>query len=309
MTGEVVTLVVDASGSRLDLFLASRLAGYSRSRLQGLIKDGYVKVGDEVILKPSLLLVQGQEIEVRIPPTVPSGIDGEQIPLDIIYENDDLMIINKPAGMVVHPSPGHPSGTLVNAALGYDPDMEGVGGEIRPGIVHRLDKDTSGIIVIAKNGKTLAFLQEQFKLRKVEKTYLALVDGIPPTKSGRIEAAIGRDPAHRKQMAVLPEGKGRAAVTEYKTLESFKNFTLLEVHPFTGRTHQIRLHLKLLGNPIVGDTIYGHKHPSLPISRQFLHAVRLKIPLSPRDPARIFEAPLPRDLEQALYEIRKKESK
>jgi 23S rRNA pseudouridine1911/1915/1917 synthase len=282
---------------------------FSRSRLQGLIKDGFVKIEGEVVVKPSIVVTQGQKIDVRIPPTEPSGIEGEQIPLDIVFENDDLIIINKPAGMVVHPSAGHPSGTLVNAALGYDPDMEGVGGELRPGIVHRLDKDTSGLIVIAKNGRTLAYLQEQFKLRKVEKTYLALVDGTPPTKTGRIEASIGRDSAHRKQMAILPEGKGRTAVTEYKTLESFKNFTLLEVHPFTGRTHQIRLHLKLLGNPIVGDTVYGHKHPSVTISRQFLHATRLKINLAPNDLPRIFEAPLPEDLEQVLFEVRKRDAK
>jgi 23S rRNA pseudouridine1911/1915/1917 synthase len=309
LSDKVVNLVGDASGNRLDLFLTSKLAEFSRSRLQGLIKDGFVKVDGEIVIKPSIVISEGQEVQVRIPPTEPSGIEGEQIPLDIIFENDDLIIINKPAGMVVHPSAGHPSGTLVNAALGYDPDMEGVGGELRPGIVHRLDKDTSGLIVIAKNGRTLAYLQEQFKLRKVEKTYLALVDGTPPTKSGRIEASIGRDSAHRKQMAILPDGKGRAAVTEYKTLESFKDFTLLEVHPFTGRTHQIRLHLKLLGNPIVGDTVYGHKHPSQPITRQFLHATRLKIHLTPNDPPRIFEAPLPSDLKLVLDDIRKGSSK
>jgi 23S rRNA pseudouridine1911/1915/1917 synthase len=309
LSERVVNLVADSSGNRLDLFLASNMPEFSRSRLQGLIKDGFVKIEGEVVVKPSIVVTQGQKIDVRIPPTEPSGIQGEQIPLDIVFENDDLIIINKPAGMVVHPSAGHPSGTLVNAALGYDPDMEGVGGELRPGIVHRLDKDTSGLIVIAKNGRTLAYLQEQFKLRRVEKTYLALVDGTPPTKTGRIEASVGRDPAHRKQMAILPEGKGRTAVTEYKTLESFKNFTLLEVHPFTGRTHQIRLHLKLLGNPIVGDTVYGHKHPSIPISRQFLHATRLKINLAPNDPPRIFEAPLPEDLEQVLFEVRKRDAK
>jgi len=309
LSERVVNLVADSSGNRLDLFLVSKVPEFSRSRLQGLIKDGFVKMEGEVVVKPSIVVTQGQKIDVRIPPTEPSGIEGEQIPLDIVFANDDLIIINKPAGMVVHPSAGHPSGTLVNAALGYDPDMEGVGGELRPGIVHRLDKDTSGLIVIAKNGRTLAYLQEQFKLRKVEKTYLALVDGTPPTKTGRIEASIGRDPAHRKQMAVLPEGKGRTAITEYKTLESFKNFTLLEVHPFTGRTHQIRLHLKLLGNPIVGDKVYGHKHPSVLISRQFLHATRLKINLAPNDPPRIFEAPLPEDLEQVLFEVRKRDAK
>jgi 23S rRNA pseudouridine1911/1915/1917 synthase len=309
LSNQVIKLVGDESGNRLDLFLVSKLAEFSRSRLQGLIRAGFVLVDGEIVMKPSFVLSAGQKVQVRIPPAEPSGIEGEQIPLDIVFENDDLIIINKPAGMVVHPSAGHPSGTLVNAALGYDPDMEGVGGELRPGIVHRLDKDTSGLIVIAKNGQTLAYLQEQFKLRKVEKTYLALVEGTPPTKSGRIEAAIGRDPAHRKLMAILPEGKGRAAVTEYKTLEGFTDFTLLEVHPFTGRTHQIRLHLKLLGNPIVGDMVYGHKHTSVPITRQFLHANRLKINLGLKDSPRIFEAPLPEDLEKVLNEIRKRGSR
>ena len=309
MKDRVINLSSDSSGKRLDLFLASHLPEYSRSRLQGLIKDGFVQVEGETMVKPGMIVNQRQKIEVRIPPAEPAGIEAEQIPLDIVFENEDLIIINKPAGMVVHPSAGHPSGTLVNAALGYDPDMEGVGGELRPGIVHRLDKDTSGLIVIAKNGRTHAFLQDQFKLRKVEKTYLALVDGIPPTQSGRIEASIGRDPAHRKQMAILPEGKGRSAVTEYKTLESFKKFTLLEVHPFTGRTHQIRLHLKMLGTPIVGDTVYGHKHPSISIQRQFLHAAKLKINLAPNGSQRIFEAPLPKDLERALDEVRERDSK
>ncbi len=309
LSDRVVILFTDASRNRLDLVLTSKLPEFSRSRLQGLIKDGFVKVDDLIVIKPSLVVVEGQKIEVQIPPTEPSGIEGEQIPLNIVFENDDLIIINKPAGMVVHPSAGHPSGTLVNAALGYDPEMEGVGGELRPGIVHRLDKDTSGLIVIAKNGRTHAYLQDQFRLRKVEKTYLALVDGSPPTKSGRIEASIGRDPAHRKQMAILPEGKGRAAVTEYRTLESFMNYTLLEVHPFTGRTHQIRLHMKMLGNPIVGDMVYGHKHPSITIPRQFLHAARLKIQLTPNDPPRFFEAPLPEDLERVLIEVRKRDSK
>ncbi|MDO9302851.1 MAG: RluA family pseudouridine synthase, partial [Anaerolineales bacterium] len=246
----------------------------------------------------------GAEIEVRVPPPVPSSLVGEDIPLDIIFENDDLIVVNKPAGMVVHPAAGHDSGTLVHAVLGYDPDMEGIGGEERPGLVHRLDKETSGLIVLAKNERAHRWLQDQFRLRTVEKTYLALVDGKPPTPTGRVEASIGRDPSHRKKMAIVPEGKGRESVSEYKTLESFKEHTLLEFHPFTGRTHQIRLHCQFLGCPIVGDSIYGKKHISVEINRHFLHAARLKIVLPNETSPRVFEAELPDELKRVLEEVR-----
>jgi 23S rRNA pseudouridine1911/1915/1917 synthase len=309
LTDLVKSFISDTSGKRLDVLLASILTDYSRSRLAGLIRDGFVTVDGQPVVKPGFMTNLGQKIEVRIPPATPSDIQPENIALDIVFENDDLMIINKPAGMVVHPSAGHWSGTLANAALGYAPDIEGVGGEQRPGIVHRLDKDTSGLIVVAKNERAHRNLQDQFRTRQVEKVYLALVDGVPPTRTGRIEAPIGRDPAHRKQMAIVSEGKGREAVTEYKTLESFRKHTLLEVHPHTGRTHQIRLHLKLLGTPIVGDSLYGHRHPSISIQRQFLHAARLTITLKPGEIARIFEAPLPADLEIALNEVRTNETK
>jgi 23S rRNA pseudouridine1911/1915/1917 synthase len=209
-------------------------------------------------------------------------------------------VINKPAGMVVHPSAGHETGTLVHAVLGYAPGIEGIGGEERPGIVHRLDKETSGLILVAKNERAHRFLQDQFRLRQVEKVYLALVDGAPPTPSGRVEAPIGRDPAHRMKMAIQPPGKGRAAVSEYRTLESLGEHTLLEVHPLTGRTHQIRLHCAFLNCPIVGDTIYGRRHRTLPIKRHFLHALRLSVKLPGEETPRTFEAPLPGDLKELL---------
>jgi 23S rRNA pseudouridine1911/1915/1917 synthase len=241
---------------------------------------------------------------VEIPPTAPSGLMAEEIPLDIVFENEDLLVINKPAGMVVHPAVGHSSGTLVNAVLGYDPEIEGIGGEERPGLVHRLDKETSGLIVLAKNDTAHNWLQDQFRLRKVEKTYLALVDGKPPTPSGRVEAAIGRDPSHRKRMAIVSAKKGREAVSEYKTLETFKEHTLLEFHPLTGRTHQVRLHCAFLGCPIVGDKVYGRKSPSLKIDRHYLHAFRLKIILPGENEPRFFEAPLPDELEKVLISLR-----
>lgn len=288
---------------RLDKFLVGRLPEFSRSRLQGLIEDGFVDVDGSPARKSGQMIEPGQRVIIRIPPPAPVGLIPEDIPLDIIFENDDLIVINKPAGMVVHPAAGHASGTLVNAVLGYDPDLEGIGGEERPGLVHRLDKETSGLIVLAKNERAHRWLQDQFRLRHVVKTYLALVDGRPPTPSGRVEAPIGRDPSHRKKMAVRPSGKGREAVSEYKTLETFRAHSLLEFHPLTGRTHQIRLHCAFLGCPIVGDKIYGHKNPSVEIKRHFLHAHRLKIALPGEKHARTFEAALPEELRVVLEEV------
>ena len=292
------------SAERLDKFLVSRLPEFSRARLQGLIADGFVLVNGEPAKKSGQMLEAGAAVEIRIPPPVPSGLIPENIPLDIIFENDDLLVVNKPAGMVVHPAAGHDSGTLVHAVLGYDPDIEGIGGEERPGVVHRLDKETSGLILLAKNDNAHHWLQDQFRLRQVEKTYLALVDGAPPTPAGRVEAAIGRDPSHRKQMAVLPPGKGRESVSEYKTLEKFRHHTLLEFHPLTGRTHQIRLHCAFLGCPIVGDKVYGRRTPTLEIKRHFLHAAKLKIILPGEKQARTFEAPLPEELMDVLTRLR-----
>jgi 23S rRNA pseudouridine1911/1915/1917 synthase len=290
---------------RLDKFLVGLLQEFSRSRIQGLIADGFVDVDGRAAKKAGQTLESGSNVTIRIPPSAPMELLAEDIPLDIIFENDDLLVINKPAGMVVHPAVGHTSGTLVNAVLGYDPDIEGIGGEERPGVVHRLDKATSGLILLAKNERAHRWLQDQFRLRKVDKTYLALVDGRPPTPSGRVEAHIGRDPSHRKRMAVVPESRGREAISEYRTVEEFKAHTLLEFHPLTGRTHQIRLHCAFLKCPIVGDEVYGRKKPSLEIGRHFLHAFRLKIVLPGEKDQRIFEAPLPDDLVEVLDTLRK----
>jgi len=249
-------------------------------------------------------LDMGETVQVRIPPPEPTALEPEAIPLSILFENDDLMVVDKPAGMVVHPGIGHPHGTLVQAALAHAPSMAGIAGEGRPGVVHRLDKDTSGLILLAKNDNAHRWLQEQFRSRQVQKIYLALVDGHPPTPAGRIEAPIGRDTAQRKQMAVVPSEKGRQAVSEYHTLESFAHHALLEVHPITGRTHQIRLHLRFLGCPVAGDSVYGLRKPSLPLKRHFLHATRLTIRLPSEDTPRTFEAPLPEELNQVLLVLR-----
>jgi 23S rRNA pseudouridine1911/1915/1917 synthase len=291
---------------RLDKFLVELLQEFSRSRIQGLIADGFVDVNGHAAKKAGQTLESGFNVTVRIPPPAPTDLIAENIPLDIVFENDDLIVVNKPAGMVVHPAAGHASGTLVNAILGYEPNIEGIGGAERPGVVHRLDKETSGLILLAKNERAHRWLQDQFRLRKVEKTYLALVDGKPPTPSGRIEAYIGRDPSHRKQMAIVSESRGRETISEYKTVESFANHTLLEFHPLTGRTHQIRLHCAFLGCPIVGDEVYGRKKPTVEIGRHFLHAYRLKIVLPGEKESRFFEAPLPAELEQVLVSLRNK---
>jgi len=285
---------------RLDHYLVERLPEFSRSRLQALIKEGFVLIDNVPAKKAGQKLESGSQVEIRIPPPAPTKLVGEDIPLDIVFENNDLLVVNKPAGMVVHPSAGHDTGTLVHAVLGYEPDIEGIGGEERPGVVHRLDKETSGLILLAKNDRAHHWLQDQFRLRKVEKTYLALVDGAPPTPSGRVEAPVGRDPSHRKKMAIMPPGKGREAVSEYITLESFKEHTLLEFHPHTGRTHQIRLHCLFLGCPIVGDKVYGHRKQSIELDRHFLHAAKLKIILPGEESAKTFEAPLPGKLQEIL---------
>jgi 23S rRNA pseudouridine1911/1915/1917 synthase len=289
---------------RLDKFLVSRLPEFSRTRLQSLIKDGLVSVDGLPAHKAGQVLVPPARILLSLPPPAPSSLVPEDIPLAIVFEDDDLMVVDKPAGMVVHPAAGHSAGTLVHAALAHAPQMEGVGGERRPGVVHRLDRDTSGLILLAKNDQAHRWLQDQFRLHRVSKVYLALVDGRPPTPVGRIEAPVGRDPHRRKQMAIVRDGKGRQAASEYRTLEQFPDHTLLEVRPVTGRTHQIRLHLAFIGCPVAGDAVYGRRHPSLPLARQFLHAASLVIRLPGADKPTTFQSPLPPELSSLLDLLR-----
>ncbi len=289
---------------RLDKVLVSRLPEFSRSRLQALIKAGAVQVDRQIVTKTGTMVEPGSLVQVVIPQIQPSELSPEAIPLDIVFENRDLILINKPAGMVVHPSAGHDTGTLVHAVLAYAPNLEGVGGEQRPGIVHRLDKETSGLILVAKNDRAHRFLQEQFRRREVKKMYLTLVDGKPPTPEGKIDAPIARDSVQRKRMAVVPPGKGRNAVTDYYTRESFNNHTLLEVFPLTGRTHQIRLHMAFINCPVVGDRVYGRRKPSLQINRHFLHAARISLRLPGENETRTFEAGLPDELLTILAVLR-----
>jgi 23S rRNA pseudouridine1911/1915/1917 synthase len=288
---------------RLDKFLVVCLPEFSRTRIQNLIKEGCVTIDGVLPHKSGQILEAQAAVQVLIPAVKPGEIQAEAFPLDVIFENDDLMVVNKPAGMVVHPSAGHATGTLVHAALAHAPQMQGVGGEQRPGVVHRLDKDTSGLILLAKNDRAHRFLQEQFRERKIEKVYLALVDGKPPTPSGRIEAPVGRDLRSRKKMSVVPPDKGRQAISEYKQIRQFRSHTLVEVHPLTGRTHQIRLHMAFLGCPVTGDAVYGNRHPTIPLGRHFLHAARLTLRLPGEDGSRSFEAPLPQELVAALEDL------
>jgi 23S rRNA pseudouridine1911/1915/1917 synthase len=294
----------DSQSRRLDHFLVDHLPEHSRSYLQSLIDNGHVKVDGKVAHKSGLKLDGYHEVELHLPPPEPSHLVPEEIPLDIIYEDDNVILVNKPAGMVVHPSAGHKQGTLVHAILAHDPEIEGVGGVQRPGLIHRLDKETSGLIVLAKNDLSHRFIQEQFNNRKVDKRYIALVDGAPPTPEGRVEASIGRDPIHRQRMAIVIHDKGRIAVSEYHTVETFDEYTLLRVKILTGRTHQIRLHMAFIKCPVVGDTVYGYKRPTLPISRHFLHAETLGFYLPGEKNIRMFTASLPNELEEILETLR-----
>lgn len=302
---QVSFTVQEKTPQRLDKVLLAYLPELSRARWQGLIKDGFVSINGVIARKGGQMVQSGDTITANIPPLPPTQLEPEPIPLNILYEDTHLLVIDKPAGMVVHPAAGHERGTLVNAVLAHAPEIEGVGSEGRPGVVHRLDKDTSGILLMAKDERTHRWLQDQFRLRKAEKIYLALVDGKPPTPKGRIEAPIGRSSEDRKRMAILPPDKGRAAISEYRTLEVFPHHTLLEVHPLTGRTHQIRLHLQFIGCPVVGDRVYGRQKPTLPISRHFLHAHRLSITLMGETKPRTFESPLPNDLKDVLETLRR----
>ncbi len=289
---------------RLDKFLVRELEGYSRSYIQKIINAGGVSIEGFPVYKKSERISPGTEIEVIIPEAEDTQLQGEDIPLDIIFENDDLIAVNKPAGMVVHPALGHTTGTLVQAVLGYAPEIEGVGGVKRPGLVHRLDQDTSGVIILAKNDRAHQFLQNQFRERQVDKEYLTLVDGRPPTPNGRVEVAIGRDPKYRQRMAPALERDGKEAISEYFTLEEFPKHTYLRVKILTGRTHQIRVHLNFLGCPVVGDTVYGRKKPSIQVDRQFLHAFRLSIILPGEEDKHLFEAPLAGELEEILNQLK-----
>jgi 23S rRNA pseudouridine1911/1915/1917 synthase len=286
-------------GERLDRFLAIKEGDMSRVQIAGLVTRGLVTV-DGVITKASHRLKGGEVVEVVVAPLPPTSLTPQDIPIVAVYEDEDVLVVDKPAGMVVHPAPGHPLGTLVNALLSRLSDLDGVGEELRPGIVHRLDKDTSGLIVVAKSSQAHWYISQQMKERAVRKVYIALVKGAVEPPEGIIRGNIGRDHRNRKRMTVVE--RGREAETAYRVLERLPRYTLVEASPKTGRTHQIRVHLSSLGYPLVGDHLYGGRDPHL--ARQFLHAHTLGFRLPGSGMYAEFTAPLPADLEAVLAQLR-----
>jgi len=302
--GDDVIVFNSNNSERLDKFLCTMFPECSRSHIQRLINEGYVLLNGNTPKKTGIFLEKNDEVIIHFPEPEPLGIQPENIPLNIIYEDSNVVVVNKPAGMVVHPSAGHQSGTLVHALLGQNPFLEGIGGKHRPGIVHRLDKNTSGIIIVAKNEKSHQWLQRQFKARLVDKIYFALVDGHPKTPSGKIIAPIQRHKVHRKKLDVAPEGSGKMAETDYSIIRSYHAHTFLEVRPLTGRTHQIRVHLSSIGIPVAGDTFYGKKNPTIDLNRHFLHAGQLNIFLPGEKQKKVFKVPLPEDLSNVLSNLK-----
>lgn len=296
----------EQTGRRLDVGLGLLCPDLSRSRIQSLIRDGHVRLNGTPA-KPSQKLSATMVIELEVPAPVPVAVTPEAIPLDVLYEDADILALNKPAGLVVHPAAGHASGTLVNALLAHCPDLGGIGGELRPGIVHRLDRDTTGVMVVAKHAQALQSLVNQFRHRQVLKEYLALVWGRFEPPAGRIETLIGRSPRNRKTMSATP-AVGRPAVTVYRTLERFAAASLLSLRIETGRTHQIRVHMAFKGHPVIGDTQYGRQHPgrlpgAMP-ARQMLHAHQLTLAHPRTGVAMTCTAPLPADFENLLSELK-----
>jgi 23S rRNA pseudouridine1911/1915/1917 synthase len=298
-----LTVTPADAGQRLDRFLAESLPAFSRSRLQTLIRDGFVKVNGKPA-RPRDLVRGGDTLEWREPEITKIDAQPEPIDLDILFEDDDLLVINKPAGLVVHPGAGHQTHTLVNALLAHCKNLSGIGGKERPGIVHRLDKDTTGALVIAKNDATHRDLAKQFADRTTGKVYLALVAGTPRKSFGTIEAPIARHPVHRKKMSVAQRA-GRTAKTEYRVLSEGRasarpdSVSLVECTIHTGRTHQIRVHLHHLGHPVLGDKLYAGKRAGN-FSRQMLHAWKLSFRHPRTGKTMNFTAPIPHDLEAVL---------
>ena len=308
-----VDVTLDQDGSRLDAFLTTVLPGHSRSQIQKLIKDGHV-TGPGKVIRASTAVRAGQTFTIDLPSPVEPKALPEDLPLTILYEDKDVVVIDKPAGMVVHPAAGHSSGTLVNALLFHVDDLSGIGGELRPGIVHRLDRGTSGVMIAAKNDSAHKELARQFHDREIEKEYIALVWGLVQ-QGRRIDAPIGRDPTDRRKMSTRAR-RSRSAVTRVTKAEHLRGVSLLHVAIATGRTHQIRVHLNAIGHPIVGDQTYGGVHRRVAndvravqrLQRPFLHAANIAF-VHPTEQRRLeFSAPLPADLQSVLDEIRDRQN-
>lgn len=297
---EILSFVVppEGIGARLDAWLAMQCEGFSRSRIQGLIRAERMRVNGTVVVRSACKVEPGAVVTLAIPPPVPAEPQPEDIPLSIVYEDDHIIVVDKPAGLVVHPAPGHLDGTLVNALLHHCPNLEGIGGVARPGIVHRLDQDTSGLMIVAKTEAAMRTLTKEFASHaNIRKTYLAIVHGAPTPPEGRIENLIGRCPWDRKKMAIV-ERNGKIAVTNYRTRSAGRR-SLVECVIETGRTHQIRVHMTSLGCPIVGDAVYGRpgwdRQLDPPPTRQMLHAWKLELKHPVTRVPLAFEAPIPPD--------------
>lgn len=303
MEREIVTWTIteEHKNERIDKFIASTSDEWSRSQVQSWIKDGHLTVNEKNV-KSNYKLQVGDEVVLVIPELEELTVEPENIPLDIVYEDQDVIVVNKPRGMVVHPAPGHYSGTLVNALLYHCKDLSGINGVIRPGIVHRIDKDTSGLIMVAKNDFAHESLVSQLKAKTTKRVYHAIVHGIIPHDTGTIDAPIGRDKYDRQMMTVTEENS-REAVTHFTVLERFKRFTYVMCQLETGRTHQIRVHMKYIGYPLAGDPKYGPKK-TLNINGQALHASLLGFRHPRTNEEMIFESPIPADMEKLLAELR-----
>lgn len=299
----IFTIEEQEVGKRLDAFLSENIEGQSRSYIQKLIEQEAVLIKGKPT-KSNYKLRISDNVEVTIPDPVPLDVAAEDIELNILYEDEDVIVLNKPQGMVVHPAHGNYSGTIVNALLSHCDNLSGINGVMRPGIVHRIDKDTSGIIIIAKNNEAHVSLSEQLKEHSITRRYNALVEGVVKTDTGTIETMIGRNPRDRKEMAVVSKN-GKRAVTHYTVLERFESYTLIEARLETGRTHQIRVHMAHIGHPIVGDPLYGYKKQRFHTEGQLLHARVLGF-IHPRTGEyKEFEAPLPDYFVDILSKIRR----
>lgn len=297
-------MIVEESGQRIDKYIAEKQE-LSRVAVQRLIEEGNILVNGKKA-KPSYAVQVGDEVIIQIPEAKETDLKPQDIPLDIIYEDNDIIVVNKAKGMVVHPAVGNPDGTLVNAIMAHcKGNLSGIGGELRPGIVHRLDKDTSGLLIIAKNDKAHLRISEQIQNRQVKKTYLALVKGIVPENEATIKMPIGRSTKDRKKMAVTP--KGKEAITHFKVLERFEKYTYLEVNIETGRTHQIRVHMAEIGHPVVGDMVYSNGKNEFNIEGQMLHAYRLEFKHPITEKEMCLEASLPEYFKNILLKLKEKE--
>lgn len=293
-------MIIEDQKGRIDKVLVDFLEDKTRSAIQQWIKEGYVLVNDEPV-KNNYKVQKGDEIKITEPELQELNIEAENIPLEIVYQDADVAVVNKPDGMVVHPAAGHPRGTMVNALLYHIKDLSGINGKIRPGIVHRIDKDTSGLLMVAKNDNAHEKLAAQLKDKTSLREYIALVHGVIPHDKGTIDAPIGRSKTDRKRQDIVDQG--RAAVTHFQVLERFENFTLISLQLETGRTHQIRVHMKYIGFPIAGDPIYGPRK-TLEGKGQYLHAKTLGFKHPTTDKMMTFEAPLPKEFEEMIEKLR-----